>query len=389
MTLTLGMDLNHVLSMWESMCIVISTGTPSTSLTPPDSTTPRRLMPKSSRKSRSLVALHKQGIAVTGIAYLHNITDRRMSGSSLQALKTFKAMCGKQSYPHVSLVTNMASNSGSSSAEEDNLGQLVARTDWWGDMVTRGSRIMKHTGTADSAKRILQASIAARGRTLLLTIQKELVDDGLDLDYTSAGWELNREIRQAVEQLQVEMRRLREESREVRDADMQRLLEEQRNELQKQIDQALESQRSMNITLENLAAQKVEEERKRLNDLASWEMQRDKLKAQQKQKEDIHLEEKRRLLQELEKRPRQSDIARLKTRMKHMEIQHKKDRAKDQEALHDLDESIDRGRKEALNGNRWRLFQVCAGVATIVAGIVMSDLDLAISGLEMTGGGFS
>ncbi|KAF6807901.1 hypothetical protein CMUS01_14012 [Colletotrichum musicola] len=293
--------------------------------------------------SFTLVALRKQGIAITGIAYLHNITDRRMSGSSLKALKTFMAMCGKQSYPHVTLVTNMASDHSSSSAEEDILGQLVARTDWWGDMVTGGSRVMKHTGTAESAKEILQPLIAARYKGLLFTIQKELVDDGLDLDNTSAGRELNKEIGKAVEKLQVEMKRLREQSRETQNADMQSSLDEQRTELQKQVDQALESQRAMSITLEKLAREKLEEERKRLSDLANWEAQRDKLEAQQKQKENAHREEIGRLLQELEKRPHQSDVVRLEERMEDMEIQHKEDKANDQAALRDLDESIRNG----------------------------------------------
>ncbi|KAI8303892.1 hypothetical protein K4K61_006618 [Colletotrichum sp. SAR11_59] len=250
----------------------------------------------------------------------------------------------------------MASDS-SSSAEEANVGRLVAHAEWWGDMITNGSRITKHTGTADSAKKILELLIAARDQSLLLTIQKELVDDGLDLDNTSAGRELDKEIRQAVERLQADMKRLREEAQEAQDADMKRAVEEQRKELQKQIDQAYESQRSMSITLEKLAEEKVEEERKRLDDLVKWETQRDKLKAEQKQSEDTHLSEKKRLLQELEKRPHQSDIARLEERMKYMEIQHKEDKAKDEKALHDLEEKIKKGKKQTSNGKRWRLFQ--------------------------------
>ncbi|KAI8207020.1 hypothetical protein K4K52_002608 [Colletotrichum sp. SAR 10_76] len=208
-----------------------------------------------------------------------------------------------------------------------------------------------------SAKKILELLIAARDKSLLLTIQKELVDDGLDLDNTSAGRELDKEIRQAVERLQVDMKRLREEVQEAQDADMKRAIEEQRKELQKQIDQAYESQKSMSITLEKLAEEKVEEERKRLDDLVKWETQRDKLKAEQKQNEDAHLSEKKRLLQELEKRPHQSDMARLEERMKHMEIQHKEDKAKDEKALHDLEEKIRKGKKQTSNGKRWRLFQ--------------------------------
>ena len=44
---------------------------------------------------------------VFGAIYFHNITEVRMKGTSLAVLDVFKAMCGREFFPHMAFVTTM------------------------------------------------------------------------------------------------------------------------------------------------------------------------------------------------------------------------------------------------------------------------------------------
>ncbi|KAK3358107.1 P-loop containing nucleoside triphosphate hydrolase protein [Lasiosphaeria hispida] len=44
---------------------------------------------------------------VFGAIYFHNITEVRMKGTSLSVLDVFKAICGREFYPHIAFVTTM------------------------------------------------------------------------------------------------------------------------------------------------------------------------------------------------------------------------------------------------------------------------------------------
>jgi hypothetical protein len=52
----------------------------------------------------TLAELEKE---VFGAIYFHNITEVRMKGTSLAVLDVFKAMCGREFFPHMAFVTTM------------------------------------------------------------------------------------------------------------------------------------------------------------------------------------------------------------------------------------------------------------------------------------------
>jgi len=49
----------------------------------------------------------KRGIRLSGILYLHRISDRRMTGSAKKNLLMFKKLCGNNALVNVTLATTM------------------------------------------------------------------------------------------------------------------------------------------------------------------------------------------------------------------------------------------------------------------------------------------
>src|ERR1044071_8985616 len=57
-----------------------------------------------------LNARYQKGFKLTGIIYMHRITDIRVGGISRRTFNVFRKLCGKDSLSNVLLVTNMWSD---------------------------------------------------------------------------------------------------------------------------------------------------------------------------------------------------------------------------------------------------------------------------------------
>lgn len=83
-----------------------------------------------------LSQIYKRKILLTGIIYLHRITDRRMSGSSIRNLDMFKALCGEDAYKHVVLATTMWEQVDLKIGEQRE-NELKSKPDYWGYMISK------------------------------------------------------------------------------------------------------------------------------------------------------------------------------------------------------------------------------------------------------------
>src|SRR5204863_7936488 len=123
---------------------------------------------------------------LSGIIYLHRITDVRMAGSSLRNLSMFKKLCGENFYSQVMLVTTMWDNLRSRDVGEQREKELLRKKEWWGLMAQRGSKTIRHNGSKGSALMIINHLMNIRDGAIL-DIQREIVDEKRDLADTSAG----------------------------------------------------------------------------------------------------------------------------------------------------------------------------------------------------------
>ncbi|KAI6040115.1 hypothetical protein EDC04DRAFT_1566727 [Pisolithus marmoratus] len=132
-----------------------------------------------------LNATYKKNIKLSGVLYLHRISDNRVSGTPLRNYNMFKELCGKENFKNVILVTTMwdevAEEVGSAREKE-------LQSDFWRSMISLGSTIHRFDGTMESAWKIINSlSVAPPVQRRPLQIQREMVDEHVPLHRTAAG----------------------------------------------------------------------------------------------------------------------------------------------------------------------------------------------------------
>ncbi|KAI1201686.1 hypothetical protein F5X97DRAFT_10803 [Nemania serpens] len=180
--------------------------------------------------SRWLGEKYRQQILLHGVIYLHRITDMRMQMSSWRSLRALKSVCGKDALRNVYLATTMWEKLASEAEGLEREARLL-EPKYWGDMEKQGCKIQRLQNNASSASALVQRIIDG-SQPMVLQIQRELVDEGKNLDETNAGRELKMEITREREKIQADkedMRRDLEDAQLLKEEDAKKLqsLEEQ------------------------------------------------------------------------------------------------------------------------------------------------------------------
>jgi hypothetical protein len=95
----------------------------------------------------SLFFSYQREMALTGLLFLHRITDDILAGDPLRNLAIFRKLCGVNALQNVALVTTMWDeiDETTTSCREE------LRTKYWNPMVDVGSRIFRFGHTRESA----------------------------------------------------------------------------------------------------------------------------------------------------------------------------------------------------------------------------------------------
>jgi hypothetical protein len=161
-----------------------------------------------------LTCRYREGIKLAGILYFHRISDNRMSGTPVKNFKMFQKLCGDSALRNVVIVTNMWEGV-KPQVGEAREAQLMGNDKFFKPALEKGARMARHKNTAPSAETIIR--LILNGDPLPLHIQKELVDDGKDITETRAGQELNRELADQIRKHKEEIRVLKEEAQQAID----------------------------------------------------------------------------------------------------------------------------------------------------------------------------
>ena len=89
--------------------------------------------------------------------------------------------------------------------------ELMTQDIFFKPVLEKGALLERHENTAASAYKILRTIID--NHPLSLQIQRELVDQKMDISQTAAGEELNKELKEQMEKHRREMRMVQEEMR--------------------------------------------------------------------------------------------------------------------------------------------------------------------------------
>ncbi|KAI0950845.1 hypothetical protein AcW1_008042 [Taiwanofungus camphoratus] len=152
---------------------------------------------------------YEAGRKLSGIIYMHRISDNRIGGIAKENFRLFEKICGTDAMKNVLIVTTMWEDVtleiGTSREKE-----LASKSTFFKDAIDAGARMTRNYNTAVSAKTVMQNIINNLPQTLQM--QREIVDEKKIVPQTEAGIELQNElerqveiIRHATKQLQAEM----------------------------------------------------------------------------------------------------------------------------------------------------------------------------------------
>jgi hypothetical protein len=153
----------------------------------------------------------KENKFLTGVIYIQNITDKRMSGSALKQLRLLRQLCGADHYAHIALVTSHWDRVG---AAEGEAREKQLCTDFWADMIEKGAKVCRHTNTKESAIEILKLFLPESSFELLF--QKEFNAHG-NVGDTAAGREIVQILTRELGECRAEILRLTEENKKAID----------------------------------------------------------------------------------------------------------------------------------------------------------------------------
>jgi hypothetical protein len=133
-----------------------------------------------------LTAAHERSIRLSGIIYLHRITDIRLQGSSWRALRALKGMCGDNNMHDVVIATTMWDK-----VPPDQVVGAFARQE---ELRKKINQHMGHHGGSIAALPVISKDatkiieqIARKGSRMTLAFQKQLVDERKPICETDAG----------------------------------------------------------------------------------------------------------------------------------------------------------------------------------------------------------
>lgn len=146
---------------------------------------------------------------LSGIIYLHDITQARMTGSSLTNLRMFRKLCGDENLKNVILATTKWAKP-PKDVEVSREKELCTDKEFWGLMVKYGSKVRQFRDTTDSACAIVEKILNMGEEHFTPKIQQE-VKQGKEIWNTEAGAFIDRALKEQARKHEEELKALVEE----------------------------------------------------------------------------------------------------------------------------------------------------------------------------------
>lgn len=137
-----------------------------------------------------LLEFMQRGKKISGIIYLHRISDTKMEGSALRNLRMFKKLCGESFMKNVVLGTTFWDKVGKEQGAEREK-ELLETDDFFKEMKSQGSHVVRISGDRDDDLALL-ARFAGQP-PMVMQIQQELFE-GKTLAETAAVSTISHEL---------------------------------------------------------------------------------------------------------------------------------------------------------------------------------------------------
>ncbi|KAI1170335.1 P-loop containing nucleoside triphosphate hydrolase protein [Nemania sp. FL0916] len=144
-----------------------------------------------------LAAAYKQDMKLSGIIYLHPISDTRVTHHATKNLQMFQKLTGEKNLKNVMLATSMWDRV---SAEEGAAREQELKNKFWKVLLAWEAKTVRYEGTPESGRSIARTLMA--NKPFFVQLQKEMGKDNKALRDTEAG-----------QQVMMELLRLKQEHR--------------------------------------------------------------------------------------------------------------------------------------------------------------------------------
>ncbi|KAI6104659.1 hypothetical protein EDD16DRAFT_261503 [Pisolithus croceorrhizus] len=171
---------------------------------------------------------YRADIALSGIIYMHRITDRWLSGPVRRNLDIFARLCGDKAAFGMRLVTTMWDEVKDRALAENSVWQLEAN--FWRPLIDAGARHRRFEGNSSRCAWGIIDDLTGGGEVLL--IQEELVDVPRKLHETAAGKALHLQFQKFLLDQEERIKQLQEEAKAQRDPGLVRRLEAEQQRLE-------------------------------------------------------------------------------------------------------------------------------------------------------------
>ncbi|KAF1940628.1 hypothetical protein EJ02DRAFT_406290 [Clathrospora elynae] len=202
---------------------------------------------------------HASDLKLSGIILLQRISDVRVGGSGIKNIKMFQKLCGDDTLASVVLATTMW-DMALEKAAIDREKELKQQPQLWKRMIDYGSQVFRHDQEKTSALKIIKY-LVARKRPVTLDIQREMVDQKLELLQTGAGGELASAVEKLIQHYEKKLKELESDLKEAwekRDQERRDILKAAKKEHQENLTKNKEELLKLRISAEQL----VEEAKK-------------------------------------------------------------------------------------------------------------------------------
>lgn len=152
-----------------------------------------------------LAAAYSEDMRLSGLIYIHPISDNRVTHHATKNLEMFRKLTGEKNLKNVVLTTSMWDKV---NKEDSVKREAELQGKFWNVLTAFGAKYARHDGSTDSARKI--ASMLMRNKPFYLQLQEEMGKGNMALKDTSAGKEIMIELARIKEQHQNELAEMKE-----------------------------------------------------------------------------------------------------------------------------------------------------------------------------------
>jgi hypothetical protein len=191
---------------------------------------------------------YRNDVKLSGLVYLHRITDNRMAGSPYKNLRMFGNLCGDDAASRVVLVSTMWERLADQKVGETREVQL--RQQFWNNLIDKGSGVDRlRTSTPGEAWRIVTGVISRAEEREAVLLQEEVVKIGLNLNETEAGKTLYTGLQKLLADQKETLKTLLTQAEKSDDPKLKKEFEREYKKIQQQFDKTFAEVSSMKISI--------------------------------------------------------------------------------------------------------------------------------------------